>query len=53
MRSKGILYITSKDGETMNIDDYFSSDWMLSEEYHESDYGTQVTNFMVDFIENE
>ena len=53
MRTKNILYVTSSSGEMIDIVDYFSPEWISSEEYHGSDYGTQVTDFMVDFIKNE
>lgn len=52
-RTKGILFILSKDGEMIKAEDYFPVEWVLEENVTKSDYGTQVTNFLVDFIENE
>lgn len=52
MRSDSFLYLI-KDDEVIEAEDYFSPEWLISDEYQESDYGTQVTNFLVDFIENE
>lgn len=52
LRTKGILYL-SKDGEIIDVNDYFSVDWILEDERMESDYGEEVINFLVDFIENE
>lgn len=52
LRTKGLLYIT-KDDEIIDVNDYFSIDWITSEEFRESDYGTQVANFLANFIENE
>lgn len=52
MRTKSLLYL-SKDGEMVDVNDYFSADWISSEDFQESDYGTQVANFLVDFMENE
>lgn len=46
------LLIITKDGAGIDMEDYFSAEWMASEEYHESDYGAQVMDFMIDFIEN-
>lgn len=46
------LLIITKDGAGIDVEDYFSAEWMASEEYHESDYGAQVMDFMIDFIEN-
>ena len=50
-RSPDFLVIT-KDGDGMEVDEYFSTDWMSSDEYHESDYGSKVMDFLTDFIEN-
>lgn len=50
-RTPDALVIT-KDGEGLDVADYFSAEWMVSEEYHESDYGAQAMDFMMDFIEN-
>lgn len=52
LRTKGILYL-SKDGEIIDVNDYFSVDWILEDGRMESDYGEEVINFLVDFIENE
>lgn len=52
-RTKGILFILSKDGEVVDVNDYFSVDWVLESNATDSDYGTQVTNFLADFIENK
>lgn len=52
-KTKGALLIISKEGETISIEDYFSPDWITRGEFLESDYGTQVTNFLVDFVQNE
>lgn len=46
------LLIITKDGAGIDVEDYFSAEWIASEEYHESDYGAQVMDFMIDFIEN-
>lgn len=53
MRTSDMLLITSGDGKVISMDDYFSIDWILSEANMDSDYGTQVLNFLIDFIENE
>lgn len=50
-RSPGFLVVT-KDGEGMEADEYFSMDWISSDEFHESDYGSKVIDFLTDFIEN-
>lgn len=50
IRTKGILIIT-KDGKTESVGNYFSPDWIVNES-RESDYGTQVADFLGDFIEN-
>lgn len=50
-RSPDFLVIT-KDEEGMEVDEYFSADWISSDEYHESDYGSKVIDFLTDFIEN-
>ena len=52
LRTKGLLYL-SKGGEIIDVNDYFPVEWVLEENVTKSDYGTQVTNFLVDFIENE
>lgn len=51
-RSKDILYL-AKDGELIGVNNYFSAEWLLDEEEKDWDYGTQVTNFLVDFMQNE
>ena len=53
IKTENISYVTSNNGEIVDITDYFSPEWTLSEERHDSDYGTQIVNFMVDFIQNE
>lgn len=50
-RNPDFLVIT-KDGEGMEVDEYFSADWMSSDEYHKSDHGSKVIDFLTDFIEN-
>ncbi len=50
-RNPDFLAIT-KDGEGMEVDEYFSADWMSSDEYHKSDHGSKVIDFLTDFIEN-
>lgn len=52
MRTKGLLSLV-KDKEIIDVNDYFPVDWVLEENTTKSDYGTQVANFLVDFIENE
>lgn len=52
MRTKGFLSLV-KDKEIIDVNDYFIVDWVLEENATKSDYGTQVTNFLIDFIENE
>lgn len=52
LRTKGLLYL-SKGGEIIDVNDYFPVEWVLEENVTKSDYGTQVTNFLVDFIQNE
>lgn len=41
-----------KDKEAIDIEEYFSTEWLASEAGRESDYGTKVVEFMMDFIEN-
>ena len=41
-----------KDNEAIDIEEYFSAEWLASEAGRESDYGTKVIEFMMDFIEN-
>lgn len=41
-----------KDSEAIDIEEYFSTEWLASEAGRESDYGTKVIEFMMDFIEN-
>lgn len=52
LRTKGMLYLVN-DKEVIDVNDYFSVDWILSDERKESDYGDKVIGFLVDFIENE
>ncbi len=52
-RAKDILIIILESGEIISTEDYFSTEWIAGEQYHESDYGEKVTNFLVDFIKNE
>lgn len=35
----------------VSADEYFSGDWFANE-FHESEYGTQVLDFLIDFMEN-
>ena len=35
----------------VSADEYFSGDWFMNE-FHESDYGTQVLDFLIDFMKN-
>ena len=51
-RTNDALMLMSSEGEILSVDDYFSAEWVANE-FNNSDYGTQVTNFLVDFIENE
>ena len=51
MQNKDMLYLSSSEKEIMSADDYFSQDW-LTNEYQKGDYGTQIADFLVDFIEN-
>lgn len=50
-RNKEQLTLLSENNETISKDDYFSVDWLL-DEAEESDYGEQVADFLVDFMEN-
>lgn len=52
MRTDSFLSLVNGE-KVLDVTDYFSPDWMISEEYHESDYGSQVIDFLSDFIENE
>lgn len=55
LRAKSSLQVIVKGEEKIDtlvdVEDYFSPEWVAGEEYHESDYGEQVVNFLVDFIE--
>lgn len=42
----------SKNEETINIDDYFSEEWISSDEYENNNYIEQVSDFYLDFVEN-
>lgn len=50
LRGKNFLYLVNEEKEVIDVNDYFSTEWVLSEENRESDYGTQVSNFLADFI---
>ena len=52
IRSKDALLMMSKENKIISVADYFSAEWMISDEYHESDYGRQVSSFLIDFIES-
>lgn len=52
-RMKERLLIQSKDGEMIDVNDYFSNDWILNAGSDDGDYGTQIANFLVDFVQNE
>ena len=41
-----------KDNEVIDVEEYFSTEWLASESGKESEYGTKVIEFMMDFIEN-
>ena len=53
MRTKDLLWIVPEDGNPIDVDEYFSTEWFANEANLESDYGTQVVNFLTDFIKNE
>lgn len=51
MRNKYLLTLMSVDDGLISVSDYFSTEWMI-ENSRTSDYGEQVVNFLVDFIQN-
>ena len=52
-RTKDISLFMSSEGKMINSSDYFSTDWIVENADMDSDYGTKVLNFLVDFMENE
>lgn len=50
-RTPDVLSVV-KDSEAIDVEEYFSTEWIASEAGRESNYGTKVIEFMMDFIEN-
>lgn len=50
-RTPDVLSVV-KDSEAIDVEEYFSTEWIASEAGRESNYGTRVIEFMMDFIEN-
>lgn len=49
-RTNSAMLLMSADGEMLSTDDYFSAEW-FRDESADSDYGAQIIDFLIDFIQ--